>query len=102
MAAIPAAQTFDIARRITVVRSRNHQFRAWKGWRNLFLERLNEHFTTLVGTPFAEGQNAIVGIAAQREVRKFWSRGKDSVGAVVDVLAAIFFRQRSTICRQEH
>src|SRR5262249_58038405 len=61
----------------------------------------DQHFTALVSSPFSETENAVLRNASPGEIRVLRAGGKNSVGAKVNVLAAIFINQRAAISRQQ-
>src|SRR4051812_31996550 len=102
MTAILCPQALDISGRIRIVDAGNHQPGIWHSWRNRLFKGLNQHLATFVRAPFAEGQDAMLRIATAREVRKLRARGKNSMGAEVNIFSAILLDQRTTVCRQQY
>jgi hypothetical protein len=66
------------------------------------VESLNHEFEALVGSPFTEGKDAMCGIAAAGEIGIFGTRGEDTVGAKVHVVASIFFVKDLAVSGHEY
>jgi hypothetical protein len=64
-------------------------------------ERLDHQFESLVGSPFSEGENAVVGIAAPRKIWILGTLRKNSMGAHVHILPAIFLSQNLPVSRHQ-
>ena len=66
------------------------------------LERVDHEFEALVGSPLAECENAMFGIAAARKVGRFGPGSQNAVRPDVNVVAAIFFVQNFAVSGHEH
>jgi hypothetical protein len=91
----------DIAGGLGVVSSRDNE----PGLRESLgenVKRLNHEFKTLVGSPFAEGKNAMFGIAATGELGIFGTCGEDAMGAEMHIVASIFFVKDLAVSGHEY
>jgi hypothetical protein len=86
--------------RLRVVASRDHQLCTGQFGVD-DLKGFDHQLKPLVGSPLAECENAMFGIAATAKVRKLGPAGQDSVRAQVNVIAPIFFMQDPAISRHE-
>jgi hypothetical protein len=66
------------------------------------LERLNHQLEPFVSSPFAEGQYAVLWVAAPGKVRILGSARQNAMGSNVDIVVAILFMQDLPIPRHEH
>jgi hypothetical protein len=66
------------------------------------LKRLDHQLQALVGSPFAESQNAMLGIAPPGEVWILRLSREDSVRAKMNVIATILFVEDLAITGHEH
>jgi hypothetical protein len=66
------------------------------------LERVDHEFEALIGSPLAERENAMFGIAAPRKVGRFGPGSQNAVRADVNIVAAILFVQNFTVSGHEH
>ena len=92
---------FHIARRLRVVSAGDDQFGVGQDVGHS-LECVDHQFETLVRSPLAKCQNAMLWIAAPGEIRVFRSTGQNTVRPNVNIFATIFFGQNSAIARHEH
>ena len=75
-----------------MVASGDNQSRVRKRLRDGF-ERFDHEFQPLVGSPFAESKNAVLGIAAPRKVGIFRPGSENAVRTQMHIIAPIFFVQ---------
>src|SRR5689334_25324860 len=87
MAAISCDKLLNVTGGIAIVCACNHQPCSGKCGGHMFFKRFNEHLAALVSPPFSERQNAMFRIASAGKVRVFRSRRKNSMGAIMNVLA---------------
>jgi hypothetical protein len=66
------------------------------------VEGLDHEFQPLVGSPFAERQDAMLRIAAAGKIRILRSACQNTVGSHVNILAAVFFVKDFAIARHQH
>jgi hypothetical protein len=66
------------------------------------LKRLDHQLQALVGSPFAESQNAMLGIAPPGEVWILRLSREDSVRAKMNIIATILFVEDLAIPGHEH
>ena len=92
---------FDITSGLRMIASAHHQPCMRQ---SLFykLKSLQHEFQSFVGAPFSKGQNAMLGIAAPREVGKFGPLNQDAVRAKVHVVTAVSLVQNLAISRHQH
>src|SRR6476660_6955407 len=82
----------NIARGLWMVASCNHQLRG-RQLRHYSFVRGDQRLKPLIGAPFAEREDPMDRVPAQRKVRWFWPAGKDSVMSDVDPTALILLTQ---------
>jgi hypothetical protein len=92
---------FRVTSGLRVVAPGNHQLR-FGHLRGNQIKSLDHQFQTLVGSPFAESQDAVDGRSTPREVGKLWPPGKNAVRSQVDVVAAILVVQYLAIAGHKH
>ena len=90
-----------IAGSLGMVASANDQSGVWQGLRDR-LKCIDHELEPFVSSPFTEGQNAMLGIAAPRKIRAFRFSGQDSMGTKMHVVMTIFFVEDLTIAGHEH
>jgi hypothetical protein len=84
-----------------MISPRNYEF----GLRQLpskQVESLNHEFQTLVRAPFSKGQNVVGRSSTTRKVRKFGATSQQSVGAKMNIVAAVLIIQDLAISRHEN
>jgi hypothetical protein len=89
-----------IARCLRMISACDHQLGIGKCL-NDSLKRINHQFKALVGPPLAEGEYAVLGIAATGEIRIFGSARQNAMRSDVHIVAAIFFGKNAAIARHE-
>jgi len=99
--AVTFGDRFYVARRIGMISTCHHQayLRHFQGNRP---KSLNHWLEPLVGPPLTKGKHALSRWVTSRKVGVFRTTGKDSVGAKVHMLGAIFFTQNSAVRRQQN
>src|SRR5580765_4691610 len=102
MAAISCNKLLNVTRGIAIVCACNHQSCSGKCGGHMLFKSFNEHLTALISPPFSERQNAMLRIASAGKVRVLRPRRKNSMCAIVNVFATIFFRQGAPVGGQEH
>jgi hypothetical protein len=86
---------------IGMIATRNHQFRV----RYAILQDLegrDHQFQALVGSPFAKGKDALLGITTARKVGELGTSSQSSVRPYVHIVAAVFVEQNFAIPGHEH
>lgn len=92
---------FHVAGSVGMVPSANHQPGVRQNFRHVF-KRFDHQLQPLVGSPLAEGQNAMFRIAAPVKAGEFGLSREDAVGAKVNVIATVFFAQDLTIAGHKY
>jgi hypothetical protein len=65
-------------------------------------ESLDHEFQALVCAPFSEGQNTVGWSSTTRKVWEFGAASQQSVGAKMNIVAAVFIIQDLAISRHEN
>jgi hypothetical protein len=65
-------------------------------------ESLDHEFQPLVCAPFSEGQNTVGWSSTARKVREFGAASQQSVGAKMNIIAAVFIIQNLSVSRHEN
>lgn len=79
----------------------NDQPRVGQGARD-DLESLEHQFQTFVGSPFTEGENAMLRVAADFELRILGAASENPVRAQMNVVAPVFVMENSAVAGHEH
>ena len=79
----------------------NHEFRLGQ-LRSNRIEGLDHKLEPFVGSPFAEGQNAVDRCTTSREVGEFRPSRQNAVGPQVDVVPSVLIVQDLAIAGHEH
>lgn len=66
------------------------------------MKRLNHELKTFVGSPFAEGEDAVLGIAAPGKVRVFRSARENAMGTNMNIVVTIFLGEDFAISRYQY
>jgi len=66
------------------------------------IERLHHQFQPLIGSPFAEGENALLRIPPPGKIRELGTAGQNSVCAQMYIVASILVIQNLAIARHQH
>ena len=90
-----------VAGSLRMVPACDHQFRIREGLRHV-LKCLNHQLQPLVGSPFAEGQDAMFRISSSGKIGEFGFAGQNAVRAEMHIIAAIFFVQNLAIPRHKY
>lgn len=90
-----------IALRLRMISTGNHQLGIWHSVSKLF-ESLDHQLEPLVGSPFAKCENATNWVSTAREIRKLRAARQDSMGAQVDIVAAVLIVQDLAITGHEY
>jgi hypothetical protein len=91
----------DIARRLRMIASPNHQSRIWQHFGHQ-LKCVDHQLEPFIRSPLAKGQNAMLRITAPRKIRAFGLPGQNAMRPQMHIIAAIFFVENLAITRHEH
>ena len=84
-----------------MIAASNDQLRVWQLLSDE-VESLGHELETFVGSPLAEGQNAVLGISAPGKIREFRTARENAMSAKVHVIAPVFVIEDLAIAGHQH